>query len=57
LITNSILVAYWTSKSATATITYVPGPDTWSEVVCAENTHQYYYNNEADVPRAEKPDF
>jgi hypothetical protein len=23
----------------TATITYVPGPDTWSEVVCAENTH------------------
>jgi hypothetical protein len=41
----------------TATITYVPGPDTWSEVVCAENTHQYYYNNEADVPRAEKPDF
>jgi len=41
----------------TATITYVPGPDTWSEVVCAENTHQYYYNNEADVPRTEKPDF
>jgi hypothetical protein len=41
----------------TATITYVPGPDVWLETVCAENTHQYYYNNEADVPRAEKPDF
>jgi len=41
----------------TATLTYVPGPDIWSEVVCAENTHQYYYNNEADVPRTDKPDF
>jgi hypothetical protein len=41
----------------TATLTYVPGPDVWPEAVCAENTHQYYYNNEADVPRAEKPDF
>jgi hypothetical protein len=41
----------------TATITYVPGPDVWLETVCAENTHQYYYNNEADVPRTEKPDF
>ena len=41
----------------TATLTYVPGPDQLAEEVCAENTHQYYYNNEADVPRAEKPDF
>jgi hypothetical protein len=41
----------------TATITYVPGPDVWGETVCAENTHQYYYKNETDVPRAEKPDF
>ena len=41
----------------TSTLTYVPGPDVWAEVVCAENTHQYYYKNEADVPRAEKPDF
>jgi hypothetical protein len=41
----------------TSTLTYVPGPDVWPERVCAENTHQYYYNNEADVPRAEKPDF
>jgi hypothetical protein len=41
----------------TSTLTYVPGPDVWAEVVCAENTHQYYYKNEADVPRADKPDF
>jgi hypothetical protein len=41
----------------TATLTYVPGPDQLAEGVCAENTHQYYYNNEADVPRADKPDF
>ena len=41
----------------TATLTYVPGLGEWPEAVCAENTHQYYYNNEADVPRAEKPDF
>ena len=41
----------------TATLTYVPGPDQLPETVCAESRHQYYYNNEADVPRAEKPDF
>jgi hypothetical protein len=41
----------------TSTLTYVPGPATWPERVCSENTHQYYYNNEADVPRTEKPDF
>jgi hypothetical protein len=41
----------------TATLTYVPGPDQLAEDVCAENRNQYYYNNEADVPRADKPDF
>ena len=41
----------------TATLTYVPGPDQLPEIVCAENRHQYYYSNEADVPHAEKPDF
>jgi hypothetical protein len=41
----------------TATMTYVPGPDVWPETVCAENTHQYYSNDEADVPRTDKPDF
>jgi hypothetical protein len=41
----------------TATLTYVPGPDQLAEEVCAENTQQFYYNNEADIPRADKPDF
>ena len=42
----------------TATLTYVPGPDILSEVVCAENRHQYYYDrSDANVPRAEKSDF
>jgi len=39
-----------------ATVTYVPG-DQLGEGVCAENLHQYYYKDEADVPVAEKPDF
>jgi hypothetical protein len=42
----------------TATLTYVPGPPILAETVCAENVHQYYYDrSDADVPRAEKPDF
>jgi hypothetical protein len=49
---ESVFTTPWT-----ATLTYVPGPDQLPETVCAENTHQYYYNNEADVPRADKPDF
>ena len=28
----------------TSTLTYVPGPSTWPEVVCAENPHQYDYD-------------
>jgi hypothetical protein len=42
----------------TATLTYVPGSDAPSEAICAENVHQYYYDrSDANVPRAEKPDF
>ena len=42
----------------TSTLTYVPGPNAWPEVVCAENPHQYYYDrSDANVPRADKPDF
>jgi hypothetical protein len=42
----------------TSTLTYVPGPETWPEVVCAENTHQFYYDrSDTNAPRAEKPDF
>ena len=41
----------------TATMTYVPGGDQLQEVVCAENPHEYYNNRDADVPKADKPDF
>jgi hypothetical protein len=41
----------------TATITYGRGSGQWQEIICAENTHEYYNNKESDVPTAEKPDF
>ena len=41
----------------TATLTYVPGGDQVGEGVCAENRREYYNNKDADVPKAEKPDF
>ncbi len=41
----------------TATLTYVPGGDQMSETVCAENRAEYYYNKQAEVPTADKPDF
>jgi hypothetical protein len=40
-----------------ATITYRGGATNWEEIVCAENTHEYYNNKESDVPKADKPDF
>jgi hypothetical protein len=43
----------------TATMTYGmdgDGPADWPEFVCAENRN-WYPGKEADVPRAEKPDF
>src|SRR6266568_1322342 len=40
-----------------ATITYRRAANEWRENVCAENMHEYYYNKEADVPTADKPDF
>jgi hypothetical protein len=41
----------------TATLTYVPGGDQLQEVACAENTREYYNNKDADVPKADQPDF
>src|SRR5882762_6562628 len=41
----------------TATVTYGRGSDQWPEIVCAENTHEYYNNKESEVPTAAKPDF
>jgi hypothetical protein len=29
----------------------------WQESACAENVHQFYSNDDADLPRADKPDF
>jgi hypothetical protein len=39
-----------------ATITYGRGSSNWPETVCAENIHQYF-NKDAQVPAADKPDF
>jgi hypothetical protein len=39
-----------------ATITYGRGSSNWPETVCAENIHQYF-NKDAQVPTADKPDF
>jgi hypothetical protein len=41
----------------TTTVTYVRNPADWQEAVCAENIHEYYYNKDSEVPRADKPDF
>ena len=41
----------------TATITYGRGTDAFPEIVCAENTHEYYANKDSDVPTANRPDF
>ncbi len=41
----------------TASIVYLRDYLEWPEVVCAENTHEYYNNKESDVPSAAKPDF
>jgi hypothetical protein len=40
----------------TATLTYAPA-DQPPESICAENPNEYYNNKEADIPKAEKPDF
>ena len=29
----------------------------WPEIICAENTHEYYAGRDTAVPRADKPDF
>ena len=39
-----------------ATMTYGFGPAEWMEQVCAENI-QWYSGQDAEVPRATKPDF
>ena len=41
----------------TATITYRPSIDPWTELICAENQREYYNNRDSRIPTAEKPDF
>jgi hypothetical protein len=40
----------------TATMTYGRNRGDWAEAVCAENIH-WYSGKDAEVPRADKPDF
>jgi hypothetical protein len=41
----------------TATITYRRNAGPWTELICAENIHEYYNGKDMEVPRADKPDF
>jgi hypothetical protein len=40
-----------------ATITYRPAVGEWTDLICAENVHEYFAGRDAAVPRADKPDF
>ena len=40
----------------TATITYRPAVDPWTELICAENPREFN-NTQSEVPAAKKPDF
>jgi hypothetical protein len=39
------------------TVTYARPLGEWPEFICAENPHEYYAVKDAEVPRADKPDF
>jgi hypothetical protein len=41
----------------TATIIYLRDRGEWPEIACAENPAGFHHDKEADIPRAEKPDF
>jgi hypothetical protein len=41
----------------TATMVYLRDRLEWPEVACAENTFGFHHSKDADVPRADKPDF
>ncbi len=40
-----------------ATSTFLKAGGDWREMVCAENTREYYDNKDTAIPTAEKPDF
>jgi hypothetical protein len=41
----------------TATITYRPALGPWTDLICAENPHEYFAGRDSAIPRADKPDF
>jgi len=41
----------------TGTVTYRRPVAAWAEMVCAENTHEYYAGKDTAIPVARKPDF
>jgi len=41
----------------TATITYRPAVGEWTDLICAENVHEYFAGRDTAVPQADKPDF
>ena len=41
----------------TATITYRPALGQWTDLICAENTREYYNDKDSEIPIAHKPDF
>ena len=41
----------------TSTITYRRGLGEWTELICAENPHEYYHARDTHIPVADKPDF
>jgi len=41
----------------TGTVTYRRPLGDWAEMVCAENTHEYYAGKDTAIPVALKPEF
>src|SRR5882672_6933510 len=41
----------------TATITYRPALGKWTDLICAENSREYYNDKDTEIPMAHKPDF
>jgi hypothetical protein len=49
---ENVFTTPWTS-----TITYRPAVYPWTELICAENTREFYNNRDSRIPTADKPDF
>jgi hypothetical protein len=45
------------NTSWSGTVTYRRPVAAWAEMVCAENTHEYYAGNDTAIPMANQPDF